>query len=133
LSPDPESGENYFGTSGEFYFGIDKHLRANPRRHPRPQATAEACMTAIISKPAQNRLDKCALARPKWAKIRKPRRKPTRGTLRIDILVADAAVRVENAQQNGQTRGKTKLLGKYRLNQNSLPRKQQDAVSERDF
>jgi multicomponent Na+:H+ antiporter subunit D len=23
LSPDPESGENYFGTSGEFYFGID--------------------------------------------------------------------------------------------------------------
>jgi hypothetical protein len=24
LSPDPESGENYFGTSGEFYFGIDR-------------------------------------------------------------------------------------------------------------
>ena len=72
-------------------------------------------MTAIISKPAQNRLDSCALARPKWAKIRKPRRKHTRGTLRIDILVADAAVRVENAQQNGQTRGNTKLLGKYRI------------------
>lgn len=72
-------------------------------------------MTAIISKPAQNRLDSCALARPKWAKIRKPRRKHTRGTLRIDILVADAAVRVENAQQNGQIRGNTKLLGKYRL------------------
>jgi hypothetical protein len=25
LSPDPESGENYFGTSGEFYFGIDTY------------------------------------------------------------------------------------------------------------
>ena len=72
-------------------------------------------MTAIISKPAQNRLDRYALARPKWAKIRKPRRKHTRGTLRIDILVADAAVRVENAQQNGQNRGNTKILGKYQL------------------
>ena len=70
-------------------------------------------MTAIISKPAQNRLDSCALARPKWAKILKH----TRGTLRIDVLVADAAVRVENAQQNGQIRGNTKLLGKYRLEQ----------------
>jgi TRAP-type C4-dicarboxylate transport system permease large subunit len=28
LSPDPESGENYFGTSGEFYFGIDSVLDA---------------------------------------------------------------------------------------------------------
>ncbi len=72
-------------------------------------------MTAIISKPAQNRLDSSASARPKWAKIRKPRRKHTRGTLRIDVLVADAAVRVENAQQNGKIRGNTKLLGKYRL------------------
>ena len=72
-------------------------------------------MTAIISKPAQNRLDSCALARPKWAKIRKPRRKHTRGALRTDILEADAAVRVENAQQNGQTCGNTKPLGKYRV------------------
>ena len=72
-------------------------------------------MTAIISKPAQNRLDSCVLARHKWAKIQKPRRKHTRGTLRTDILEADAAVRVENAQQNGQTCGNTKPLGKYRI------------------
>jgi hypothetical protein len=32
LSPDPESGENYFGTSGEFYFGIDRASMSDAAR-----------------------------------------------------------------------------------------------------
>ena len=88
-------------------------------------------MTAIISKPAQNRLDRCALARPKWAKIQITRRKHTRGTLRIDVLVADAAVRVENAQHNGQIRGNTKLLGKYRKNQVAELERDSEAMLDR--
>lgn len=54
-------------------------------------------MTVIILKPAQKRLDACVLARPKWTKIRKTRGNHTCGTLRRDALVADAAVKVENA------------------------------------
>ena len=72
-------------------------------------------MTVIILKPAQKRLDAFVLARPKWTKIRKTRGNHTCGTLRRDALVADAAVKVENAHQNGQPPGNTRLNGKYRF------------------
>jgi general secretion pathway protein F len=41
LSPDPESGENYFGTSGEFYFGIDTLQTIGAQEGQR--AVAEIC------------------------------------------------------------------------------------------
>jgi len=72
-------------------------------------------MTVIITKPRQKRLDSCVLARPKWTKIRETRKRPTCGTLKIDDLAADAAVRVDNVHENGQARGNTKLLGKYQV------------------
>ena len=58
-------------------------------------------MTATITKPGQKRLDSCVLAQLKWTKIRETRGKHTFGTLKIDDLAADAAVRVENVQENG--------------------------------
>ena len=72
-------------------------------------------MTGGNLKSRQKRLDSCVLARPKWTKIRETHEKPTCGTLKIDDLTADAAVRVENVHENGQARGNTKLLGKYQL------------------
>ena len=72
-------------------------------------------MTAIMTKPAKKRLDSCVLTRPKWTKIREPRGNHTCGTLIIDDLATDAAVRVENAQQNGQDRYYKTLLGIYRF------------------
>ena len=72
-------------------------------------------MTGGNLKSRQKRLDSCVLARPKWTKIRETREKPTCGTLKIDDLAADAAVRVENVHENGQARGNTKILGKYQF------------------
>lgn len=73
-------------------------------------------MTASTTKSRQIRLDNCVLGRPKWAKINENLEKRAYGTLKINDLSANAAVRVENAHQNGQTRHNTTLLGKYRIN-----------------
>lgn len=78
-------------------------------------------MTGIIAKPAQKRLDRCVSARPRCTKIREPREKCTFGTLKIDNLAPETAVTVENAHQNGQPRGNTKLLGKYRFINLAVP------------
>ena len=78
-------------------------------------------MTAIISKPEQKRLDSCDMARPKWAEFHEQRGTCGCDAFKIDELAPNDAVRVENARQNGQAQGNTKLLGKYRLNwRNSL-------------
>lgn len=72
-------------------------------------------MTAIISKPAQKRLDRCVLARPKWAEIHEKQGQYVCDARKNDDLAPDVAVRVENAQQNRQARRNNKLLGKYRV------------------
>jgi len=72
-------------------------------------------MTAIISKPEQKRLDSCDMARPKWAEFHEQRGTCGCDAFKIDELAPNDAVRVENARQNGQAQGNTKLLGKYRL------------------
>lgn len=59
---------------------------------------------------------------PKWAKINEKLEKRACGTLKINDLIDNAAVRVENAHQNGQTRHNTTLLGKYRFRQRDRPR-----------
>lgn len=77
-------------------------------------------MTAITTNPELKRLDNCVLARPKWAKINEKLEKRACGIL--NDLIANAAVRVENAHQNGQTRHNTTFLGKYRLTDTLRPR-----------
>jgi hypothetical protein len=72
-------------------------------------------MTAIISKPEQKRLDSCDMARPKWAEFHEQRGTCGCDAFKIDELAPNDAVRVENARQNGQAQGNTKLLGKYRF------------------
>ena len=72
-------------------------------------------MTASPTKSRQMRLDRSVLALPKWPKIRGTLRKRRCRTLTIDNLAPDAAVRVENACQNGQAPGNSKLLEKYQL------------------
>lgn len=72
-------------------------------------------MTAITTKPELKRLDSCVLARPKRAKINEKLEKRACGTLKINDLIANAAVRVENAHQIGQNPRNNTLLGKYRL------------------
>lgn len=72
-------------------------------------------MTAITTKPEQKRLDTRVLHTPKWDKINEGLEKRACGTLKINDLIANAAVRVENAHQNGQTRHNATLLGKNRL------------------
>ena len=72
-------------------------------------------MTPQSQKTEQKRLHSCVLGRPKWAKINENLEKRAYGTLKINDLSANAAVRVENAHQNGQTRHNTTLLGKYRF------------------
>jgi hypothetical protein len=37
------------------------------------------------------------------------------GPFTTDDLAAQAAIRVENVHENGQARGKNKLLGKYQI------------------
>ena len=76
-------------------------------------------MTAITTKLGQKRLDRCVLAQPKWAKIQEKPGKHAFVTLKIDDLLADTAVRVENAHENGQAPHNTKLLGKRRSTQRS--------------
>mgnify|MGYP001111205357 CR=1 FL=1 len=77
-------------------------------------------MTAILSKPEQKRLDSCDMARPKWAEFHEQRGTCGCDAFKIDELAPNDAVRVENARQNGQAQGNTKLLGKYRLNQTHI-------------
>ena len=72
-------------------------------------------MRVITTKLTQKRLDSCVFDRPTWTKIRDPRRRHTCGTVKIDDPAPDAAVRVENAHENSQDRGNTKLLGKCQL------------------
>ena len=80
-------------------------------------------MTAIISKPEQKRLDSCDMARPKWAEFHEQRGTCGCDAFKIDELAPNDAVRVENARQNGQAQGKTKLLGKYRYKQRPILKK----------
>ena len=91
--------------------GDRQRLRSNSRCHPRPQAIAKACMTAITTNPGQKRLDSCVLALPKLAKPQKKLGIRARGALKTNDLLADTTVRVEN----GQSPHNTKLLGKYRV------------------
>ena len=72
-------------------------------------------MTPQSQTTEQKRLHSCVLGRPKWAKINENLEKRACVTLKIKDAVANAAVRVENAHQNGQTRHNTILLGKYQL------------------
>lgn len=78
-------------------------------------------MTGITTKPGQKRLDSCVLALPKWPKIREKLGKHTCGTLKIDDLIPDTAVRVENLNGNLQDPFKPKLLGQYRSKQSLSP------------
>jgi hypothetical protein len=96
LSPDPESGENYFGTYGEFYFGIDKDLLISEqpkpelfksdnilRHHPR--------FFSPDLRPGEGK------PRRLWSEIfRIPlilRRKPSSGTLRTGELMSQKIIK----------------------------------------
>lgn len=57
-------------------------------------------MKAQSKKPTQMRLDTCVFARPKWTKIHEKPRQYVRRALKIDDLLTDTAVRVENAREN---------------------------------
>lgn len=72
-------------------------------------------MTGITPKLGQKRLDRCDLARPKWARFHEERGKCGCEAFKIDEMAPDAVVRVENANQNAQTHRNNALLGRYQF------------------
>ena len=73
-------------------------------------------MTDQTTKSRQKRLHNCVLNTPKWAKINENLEKRAYGTLKINDLIANAAVKVANADKKGQLHRNANLLGKYRFN-----------------
>ena len=72
-------------------------------------------MTTHSKKTEQKWLDSGVSWAPKWTKSTVPRRRTTQFILRTAVLGSDADALLENIGENRQTRGNTKLLGKYQL------------------